>query len=509
MYWFLIISALLIFSTVVCKTESEAGANYDYDVIIMGAGMAGISAGHVLHAAKLKILIIEAQDYVGGRTKVRSFGGYSFNVGASWIEGYCPTFATNPKACAYNGHTPKYMNPMVTLAEKYNITHTDAGYFDFTMLEFLSPTSKENVSFANITEVNEVWTRRNKTQDCLVQLMKDMYDDWEWQDISYKTALYKCGWQPPLTPLEKTVEYIGFTFEYAEEAKYTSFLGSEQGVFEDFGKYSRFITDPRGYAGITLGLGGEYLNLQNISAEPKLIINSPITKIAYNYGSKVTVTIEPTDGTPKRTYNSKFGICTFPLGVFQSDIVEFDPPLSDAKRDAYLSETMAVYLAVLVQWPYNFWEKLGITTHVIDFIDNRDNYWMWAYNFDHPSFYPGSHIWRFDIITGDAHRVQGQSDKDTINELINQKLSHYFGEAILPQPIAIAHWDWSRNPYVQGMYSNWNMGMNWEKWAKMGEPFIEEGLYFAGEAISDYSGDVQGAYDIGINVAKAVIAANV
>ncbi len=114
-----------------------------------------------------------------------------------------------------------------------------------------------------------------------------------------------------------------------------------------------------------------------------------------------------------------------------------------------------------------------------------------------------------NMSAGDAHRVQCQSDKDTINELINQKLIHYFGNGILPEPIAIAHWDWSRNPYVQGMYSNWNMWMNWEKWAKMGEPFVEEGLYFAGEAISDYSGNVQGAYDIGISVAKAVIAANV
>eukprot|EP01084_Bolivina_argentea_P315227 546083_1 len=484
-------------------------AEYDYDVIIGGAGMTGISAGYVLHNAGLKILIIEAHDYVGGRTKTITNGNYSFNAGASWIEGWCNTFDTDPEACAYQGHTPTKVNPMQTFTKKYNITTTDAAYFDYKMLEFIPPNSNESVHFANITEVNAALVKWNKTMDCMAELMQEMQNDYNFEDISYFTALYQCDWKQPLSSIEKTVEYTQFTFEYTQDAKYTSFLGSEQTVFRDFGKYSNFITDQRGYAGITLGLAGEYLNLNNISAEPKLIINSPITKIEYNTINKITVTVEPTDGTPAHTYTSKFGIVTFSLGVFQSDIVEYIPPLPQLKRDAYLLYTFGDYLSVLVEWPYNFWSKLGITTHVIDFVDDRDNYWMWAYNFDHPDFYPGSHVWRFDIIIDDAIRVQYQSDKDTINELMNQKLSHYFSNDILPDPIAILHWDWSRNPYVQGMYSNWNMGMNGKNWAKMADPFVDEGLYFAGEAISVYSGDVQGAYDIGITVAKTVIAANV
>ena len=249
------------------------------------------------------------------------------------------------------------------------------------------------------------------------------------------------------------------------------------------------------------------MNINNISDEPKLRINSPITKIEYNYGKKVTVTVEPTDGSTPYTVNAKYGINTFSLGVMSSGIVEYDPPLPDFKRDAFMAETMVDYLPVLVQFPYNFWSKLGINAHVIEFVDARDNYWMWAYNFDHPSFYPGSHTWRFDIIIGDAVRVQYQTEEMTANELINQKLKYYFGKDILPDPseIKILQPGWSRNKYVQGMYSNWNMGMNSEKTAKMIQPYIEEGLYFAGEAVADYSGDVQGAYDSGIVVAREII----
>ena len=84
----------------------------------------------------------------------------------------------------------------------------------------------------------------------------------------------------------------------------------------------------------------------------------------------MTVTVEPSDGSTAYTLNAKYGINTFSLGVMQSDIIEFDPPLPDDKQFAFLAQTMCDYLPVLVKWPYNFWEKLGVNTHVIHFADN-------------------------------------------------------------------------------------------------------------------------------------------
>ena len=143
-------------------------------------------------------------------------------------------------------------------------------------------------------------------------------------------------------------------------------------------------------------------------------------------------------------------------------------------------------------------------------MDDRDNYFLWAYNFDHESFYPGSNVWRFDIITDDAIRIQYQTEEMTINELINQKLRYYFSESVLPNisDVEVLYHGWRKNKYVQGSYSDWNMGMNEKKLIKQFEPYAEEGLYFAGEAFDTYSGFVQGAYHNGIEVAKAIIAAD-
>ena len=40
---------------------------HDFDVVIIGAGAAGIAAGRRLSATRLKILLVEARDRLGGR----------------------------------------------------------------------------------------------------------------------------------------------------------------------------------------------------------------------------------------------------------------------------------------------------------------------------------------------------------------------------------------------------------------------------------------------------------
>ncbi|WP_034260951.1 flavin monoamine oxidase family protein [Actinospica robiniae] len=59
---------------------------YDTDVVIIGAGLAGLSAARTLHAQGVDVLVLEARDRVGGRTcSVVEDDGRLVEYGGQWI----------------------------------------------------------------------------------------------------------------------------------------------------------------------------------------------------------------------------------------------------------------------------------------------------------------------------------------------------------------------------------------------------------------------------------------
>lgn len=57
------------------------------DVVVVGAGLAGLTAARALHAAGAKVAVVEARDRTGGRTWTGRLGtrGAEFDFGAQWI----------------------------------------------------------------------------------------------------------------------------------------------------------------------------------------------------------------------------------------------------------------------------------------------------------------------------------------------------------------------------------------------------------------------------------------
>ena len=52
-----------------------------YDVVIIGAGPAGLSAGYELQNTENKTLIIEKNHQVGGLAETKVFGNYRYDIG--------------------------------------------------------------------------------------------------------------------------------------------------------------------------------------------------------------------------------------------------------------------------------------------------------------------------------------------------------------------------------------------------------------------------------------------
>src|SRR5580704_511975 len=61
-----------------------------HDVVVVGAGMAGLTAARTLAEAGRKVLVVEAQDRIGGRIWTRHVGDEAIELGAEFIHGRPP-----------------------------------------------------------------------------------------------------------------------------------------------------------------------------------------------------------------------------------------------------------------------------------------------------------------------------------------------------------------------------------------------------------------------------------
>ncbi|WP_051874669.1 flavin monoamine oxidase family protein [Streptomyces exfoliatus] len=57
-----------------------------YDVIVVGAGFAGVAAARAVRAQGLRTLLLEARDRIGGRTWTDTFAGERVEMGGAWVH---------------------------------------------------------------------------------------------------------------------------------------------------------------------------------------------------------------------------------------------------------------------------------------------------------------------------------------------------------------------------------------------------------------------------------------
>ena len=57
-----------------------------YDVIIVGAGAAGIAAAWTLHEAGKAVIVLEARSRIGGRAFTATVGGFALDLGCGWLH---------------------------------------------------------------------------------------------------------------------------------------------------------------------------------------------------------------------------------------------------------------------------------------------------------------------------------------------------------------------------------------------------------------------------------------
>ena len=246
-----------------------------FDVIVVGAGIAGLAAAHELSGhPSLSVLVLEAQNYIGGRVKTSFVWGMPIELGAEFIHGKQSILGKLADDLrldmreAFSGHTlidrdGKQMSAQV--AQVYE-----------SVIDYVFECGKQGISVAKLIGNNPI-----SLDPEICELARHFFEDFE----------------------AASADEID-SGALSEAYKKTKFLGGE-------------IVFRNGYCEVI-----DYFT-QGVHVE----LNKPVTHINWEHPERAV--LYAADGT---AYTARRVIVTCSLGVLKSGIMKFMPSLPAEKQ---------------------------------------------------------------------------------------------------------------------------------------------------------------------------------
>ncbi|KAM4064420.1 flavin containing amine oxidoreductase [Hirsutella rhossiliensis] len=434
-------------------------------VAVLGGGMAGIAAAQALSNASISdFLILEYQDRIGGRAHHTTFGAkedgspYTVELGANWISGLARPGGPE--------------NPVWTLAKKYRLENTYSNYKSILTYNETGYTDYSHL----LGTFEEAHGRMN------VEAAKLLVENL--QDQSVRSGLGLAGWSPKHGDMAaQAIEYWSWDFEAAyppEESSMIFGAASDSLTLAKFSDENNFVIDPRGFSSIITGEASSFLQPD----DQRLLLRNKVANISH---SDSGVTVYADDGS---CVSAAYAICTFSLGVLQSDVVQFSPELPKWKETAIRKFSMGTYSKIFFQFNETFWPQ---DTQYLLYASptTRGYYTLWQ-SLSTEGFLPGSNIIFVTVTHDESYRIEQQSDEETKQEAL-EVLRDMFPDKTIPEPTAFMYPRWTKTPWAFGSYSNWPIGTTLEMHQNLRANVGR--LWFAGEAASaQYFGFLHGAW---------------
>ncbi|OMP10059.1 Amine oxidase [Corchorus olitorius] len=214
----------------------------------------------------------------------------------------------------------------------------------------------------------------------------------------------------------------------------------------------------------------------------RLKLNKVVREIQH---SRNGVTVKTEDGC---VYEANYVILSASIGVLQSDLISFKPPLPRWKTEAIEKCDVMVYTKIFLKFPYKFWPCGPEKEFFIYAHERRGYYTFWQHM---ENAYPGSNILVVTLTNGESKRVEAQSDEETLKEAMSV-LRDMFGPDI-PNATDILVPRWWNNRFQRGSYSNYPIISNNQVINDIKAPVGR--IFFSGEHTSEkFNGYVHGGY---------------
>ena len=416
----------------------------DVDVVVIGAGLAGLGAATALRAAGRSALVLEASDRIGGRawtTYPAELGGAWFDMGAVWL------------------HSAD-INPLVPIARAAGDTllRSDELRVERTFVGAREATAEEYADYAG------AWQRFEDRAATMLRTRDDM------PMAEVARSMPDDPWAVTVETWEGPIICVASADEFSLRDWYRNVLSGGNLV-------------PQGGIGAFVARRlGEGLDIRR---------TTPATRVAWG-GSGVAVE------TPRGTVTARSAIVTVSTGVLAAGAIVFEPPLPQATQAAIhaLPMGLAMKVALRAAGP----DRLDLPLHCsVDRQVRRSGdptmgFQCWPYKRDYVQGWVGGPVaWEL-ARAGEAAAADFALGQ--LRALFGGRVDRLFagGQRFVTR--------WDADPLVHGAYSFVRPG-NADARLALAQPVADGRLLFSGEACHNgMAGTVAGAWISGQDAAR-------
>jgi monoamine oxidase len=426
------------------------------DVIVIGAGVAGLAAAGELARSGRRVLVLEARDRIGGRILSASPPGWPgpIELGAEFVHGTNPAFQS---LLRFLGKKPRPLESCMWWYEH-----------------------------GQLAPVTDFW-------DQIAALTaKIPRRDLGW---SFATFLRRRGGRLSAPDRRRALRYVAsFNAGPANRISAHALRADHGGADNADGKL------PGRYAAVP-----EALRRRWPADRVELKLRRIVTEIRWRRGHAEVLT-RSLRGRTSMVDAAAAVIVTLPLGVLQAKVVRFRPALK--RKQALLARLgWGDAARIVLRFRANFWRdkkvpaalrsRAGRSFGFLNIPEAEVRVW-WALHPPEP------------VLVGWSGGPDAQS-------LLRKTPAQLFGAACRSLALAfgltekelrarVVDWrfhNWRTDPFARGAYSFTTAGLESGP-AQLAEP-VAGTIYFAGEATSEVLGTVHGALESGVQAARALI----
>ncbi|XOV84006.1 MAG: flavin monoamine oxidase family protein [bacterium] len=424
-------------------------------VIVIGAGIAGISTARALTAHGCKVIILEGRDRIGGRLFAADLGGQPVDLGAQWLQS-------------------SIGNPVTTLCTEHNIQHSHAP-------DDMRPydTQGQRLSQKRLRRLEQLQDQiLEECADLGLTLMQANR-----KDISLAAAIEQApGFQRLSGADRRQVNWI-------LNASINSDLAQDSHRVSLF----RFLTDSQRepYHGAERLFPQGYAQLpEKLSRGLDIRLNHVVHQIAY-HSDGVSVT------TDRNRLQADYAVLTVPIGVLKRNRISFEPALPSAKQSVINTFGVGAAHKILIRFSDVFWPRNRRYFGWVSDEPNRFPLWVNVYA------YTGAPILVLWSHGDAAVQLEQQQPAEQLKQALNS-LRQVFGDRITKvTDYQVSRWQ--EDPFTLGAYSYLPVGAPEGMYTDLAHP-VGNRLFFAGEATAgDSPATVHGAFNSGLYAAQSLL----